>query len=280
MFIAVIDGGFYNVKELSAFDSLRTSGRLRGFKNFTPDVKNPLGDNSHGTNVLSIMAAYLPGQLIGSAPDADYLLLRSEEIGHEYIVEEDNWLSAVEYADSIGVDIISCSLGYTTFDDSSQNHHHSKLDGRTVRTSQAATMAAARGMIVCMSAGNEGNSKWKYIAIPADADSIITVGAVYPNGNYAEFSSVGPTADNRVKPDVMAIGARTFYQNSMGNIVTGNGTSYSTPLIAGLVACLWQANPDKNNMEIIEMVKRSASHFDNPNSTYGYGIPDFSLLID
>ena len=206
------------------------------------------------------------------------MLIRSEETGHEYIVEEDNWLSAVEYADSIGVDIITCSLGYTTFDDSIQNHCHIKLDGRTVRTSRAATMAAARGIIVCVSAGNEGNSKWKYISIPADADSIITVGAVYPNGKYVEFSSIGPTVDNRIKPDLTAIGARTSYQNSMGNIVRGNGTSYSTPLIAGLIACLWQANPDKSNMEIIEMAKRSASHFEKPNSRYGYGIPDFSKI--
>ena len=279
MFIAVIDGGFFRANELSGFDSLRTAGRFHGLVNFTPDSENPFGRNSHGTNVLSILATCLPGKMIGSAPEADYILLRSEEIEHEYRVEEDNWIAAVEYADSIGVDLISCSLGYTTFDDFSQNHNKDDLDGRTVRTSRAATMAAARGMIVCISAGNSGNDDWGIISVPADADSIVAVGAVYLNGRRAEFSSVGPAADNRIKPDLMAIGARTAYQNSMGSIVTGSGTSYSTPVIAGLIACLWQANKDKTNMEIIEMVKRTASHFDNPDTLYGYGIPDFSKLI-
>ena len=279
MFIAVIDGGFYKLNELSAFDSLRESGRLRGFKNFTTDTENPLGSNSHGTNVLSILASALPDELIGSAPDAEYILLRSEEVEHEYLVEEDNWIAAVEHADSIGADMISCSLGYTTFDDVSQNHNKDDLDGRTVRTSRAATMAAARGMIVCVSAGNSGDNQWRIISVPADADSIVAVGAVHPNGRRVSFSSIGPTADNRIKPDLMAIGARTSYQNSMGNIVPGNGTSYSAPLITGLIACLWQAFPEKTNMEIIDMVKRTASHFNDPNQMYGYGIPDFSKII-
>ena len=280
MLIAVIDGGFYKVNDLSAFDSLRNSGRLREIKNFTPDTNNPLGNNSHGTNVLSIIAANLPGQLIGSAPDADYVLLRSEEIESEYLVEEDNWITAVEYADSIGVDVITSSLGYSVFDDASQNHRYEDLDGRTVRTSRAATMAAARGMIVCVSAGNDGDTQWKRIAVPADADSIITVGAVDRKGQYASFSSTGHTADNRIKPDLVAMGEGTAYQNSMGNINTGNGTSYSTPLLAGFIACLWQTFPDKGNMEIIEMVKRSASRFHEPDKLYGYGIPDFLKLLE
>ena len=280
MLIAVIDGGFYNVNQLSGFENLRTSGRLREIKNFTPDVENPSGDNSHGTNVLSILAAYLPGQLIGAAPDAEYVLLRSEEIEHEYIVEEDNWISAVEYADSLGVDVISCSLGYTIFNNISQNHCKTTLDGRTVRTSRAATMAAARGIILCISAGNDGDNNWRLMSVPADADSIIAVGAVYPDGQRASFSSVGPTADNRIKPDLMAVGARTAYQNSSGFIVFGNGTSYSTPLIAGLIACLWQAKPNMTNMEIIRMVKKASSHYENPDMMYGYGIPNFLKLLD
>ena len=280
MFIAVTDGGFYRLNELSGFDSLRVSGRLRGFKNFTPNSEEPLGSHSHGTNVLSILAACLPGELIGSAPDADYLLLRSEEIEHEYLVEEDNWIAAVEYADSMGVDVINCSLGYTRFDDRLQDHRYNELDGRTVRASRAAAMAAARGIIVCVSVGNEGEINWKGVAVPADADSIIAVGAVYPNGLYAEFSSNGPTVDKRIKPDLTAIGSRTAYQNSMGSIVYGNGTSYSTPLLAGLIACFWQANPDMTNMEIIETVKRSANRFHAPDSYYGYGIPDFAKLLE
>jgi len=279
MLIAVIDGGFYKVDELSGFESLRSSGRLREVKNFTPD-HHLYGDNNHGSNVLSIIASYLPGQMIGSAPDADYVLLRSEEIVHEYLVEEDNWIVAVEYADSIGVDVITSSLGYSTFDDKSQNHRLDELDGRTVRASRAATMAAARGMIVCASAGNDGDTNWKTVSVPADADSIVTVGAVDRWGQYVSFSSTGNTADNRIKPDLVAMGKSTAYQHSMGYINTGNGTSYSTPLLAGFIACLWQAYPEKGNMEIIEMVKRSASHFHEPNSEYGYGIPDFLKLME
>ena len=280
MFIGVIDGGFFNVNELSGFENMRASGRLRGIVNFTPDVENPLGNNNHGTNVLSILAADLPDQLIGSAPDAEYILLRSEEVEHEYLVEEDNWIVAIEYADSIGVDVINCSLGYTTFDDSSQNHCKTSIDGRSVRTSRAATMAAARGMILCISAGNDGDSNWGIISVPADADSIVAVGAVNPKGRRASFSSTGPTADNRIKPDLMAVGARTAYQNSRGSVVSGNGTSYSAPLIAGLIACLWQVYPNLTNIEIIKMVKRSSTHYNMPNIQYGYGIPDFLKLLE
>ena len=277
--IAVIDGGFHKVMELSGFDSLRNSGRLREIKNFTPDIENITGNNNHGTNVLSIIASHLPGRMIGSAPDADYVLLRSEELEHEYIVEEDNWIAAVEYADSIGVDLITSSLGYTTFDEPLQNHSYRDLDGRTVRTSRAATLAAARGMIVCVSAGNDGDTRWRYISVPADADSVLTVGAVDRESRYVSFSSKGYTADRRIKPDLMAMGRETAYQNSMGVINTGNGTSYSTPLLAGFVACLWQAFHEKSNMEIMDMMKRSASHFHEPDSLFGYGIPDFAKLI-
>ena len=278
MLIAVVDGGYYKVNELSGFDSLRNSGRLREIKNFTPETDDS-EENNHGSNVLSIIASHLPGRMMGSAPDADYVLIRSEESDGEYIVEEDNWVAAVEYADSIGVDLITSSLGYTTFDDQSQNHSYQELDGRTARASQAATMAAARGIIVCVSAGNDGDSRWKYVSVPADADSVVTVGAVDRDGQYASFSSKGHTFDNRIKPDLTAVGKETAYQNSWGNINTGNGTSYSTPLLAGMIACLWQAFPDKGNIEIIDMVKRSASHFHEPDSLYGYGIPDFSKLL-
>jgi len=280
MLIAVIDGGFFKANLLSGFDSLRNSGRLREVRNFTAETESVFGENNHGTNVLSIIACNLPGRMMGSAPDADYVLLRSEEVGAEYVVEEDNWIAAAEYADSLGVDVITTSLGYSTFDDASQNHCFDDLDGRTSRASRAASMAAARGMIVCVSAGNDGETNWKRISVPADADSIVTVGAVDREGQYASFSSVGYTADKRIKPDLMAMGQETAYQNSMGHINTGNGTSYSTPLLAGFIACLWQAFPDKGNMEIMDMLKRSASHCHQPDSLYGYGIPDFAKLLE
>ncbi len=278
MLIAVIDGDFYKTDELSGFQHLRQQGRLLAIKNFT-NATNLWGTNSHGTHVLSIIASDLPGQMVGSAPDATYVLLRSEEVNSEYIVEEDNWISAVEYADSIGVDIITSSVGYSTFNDPTQNHRSEDLDGRTVRTSYAATMAAARGIIVCVSIGNDGNKSWKYASVPADADSIVAVGAVNANRQYAAFSSIGPTADGRIKPDLTAMGQGTAFQTHTGDIISSNGTSYATPLLAGFIACLWQAYPEKNNMEIIEMVKRSADRFSNPDFLYGYGIPDFSKLV-
>lgn len=275
MLIAVLDGGFYKIEELSGFETLLKEGRLLSVKNFTAGHND---NSSHGSNVLSIMASDLPGKMVGSAPDAGYILLHSEETGREYVVEEDNWIAAVEYADSTGADIITSSLGYSVFDDKSQNHTYLDLDGRT-RASFAASMAAARGMVVCVSAGNEGGKPWKYISIPADADSIVAIGAVDRQRQYASFSSTGPTADGRIKPDLTAMGKGTAYQNSRGQIETGNGTSYSTPLLAGLIACAWQAYPDKSNMEIIEMVKQSADHHVHPDTLYGYGIPDFSKVL-
>ena len=209
MLIAVIDGGFYKIEELSGFDNLRNNGRLMPVKNFTVERDNLYGTSSHGTNVLSIIASDLPGRMVGSAPDAGYVMLRSEESDGEYLVEEENWIVAVEYADSLGADIITSSLGYSTFNDTLQNHTYQELDGTTIRASRAAAMAAAKGMIVCVSAGNDGNGSWRYVSVPADADSIITVGAVNPKKEYASFSSVGPTADGRIKPDLIAMGKET-----------------------------------------------------------------------
>jgi hypothetical protein len=274
MLIAVLDGGFYRIEELSGFEALLKEGRVLSAKNFTAGSSS----SSHGSNVLSIIASNLPGKMVGAAPDAGYILLHSEETEREYVVEEDNWIAAVEYADSTGADIITSSLGYSVFDDKSQNHTYRDMDGRT-RASHAAAMAAARGMIVCISAGNEGGKPWKYISIPADADSIVAIGAVDRQRQYASFSSTGPTADGRIKPDLMAMGKGTAYQNSRGQIETGNGTSYSAPLLAGLIACAWQAYPDKGNMEIIEMVKQSADCYEHPDTLYGYGIPDFSKML-
>jgi hypothetical protein len=278
LLIAVIDEGFNRVEYLSGFEKIRKKGALPQ-KNFTEKDERDYESLDHGTNVLSIIAADLPGQIVGSAPDADYVLLQSEEAGSEYLAEEDNWIAAVEYADSIGVDLITCSLGYSVFDDTAQNHVHADLDGHTIRASRAAAMAAARGIIVCVSAGNDGNRSWKYISIPADADSVLTVGAVDVQKKYAAFSSTGPTADGRIKPDLVVMGDGAVYQSQMGQINTGDGTSYATPLLAGFMACLWQAFPDKNAMEIIRMVRQSADRHLQPDPLYGYGIPDFGKLL-
>lgn len=278
MTIAVLDAGFRNVNTITTvFDSMIIQKRLLGTKDFVNPNSNIYGEHYHGMMVLSIMAANYPGYMVGTAPNASYWLLRSEDAGQEDIVEEDNWVTAAEYADSVGADVIQTSLGYTDFDDNTQNHQYSDLNGRTSRASLAATMATRKGMIVVCSAGNEGGGIWQYIGIPADADSILSVGAVDDEAKRSDFSSVGPTADGRIKPDVMAQGgATTVSSTDDGIIIAGSGTSFASPVVAGLTACLWQAFPQLSNMEIIEAIKKSSSKYANPDNYYGYGIPDFS----
>ena len=276
--IAVFDAGFAKSNIHSAFDSLRNNNRLLGTKDFT--FLNPIdvfdaSTSGHGTAVLGTMAGYSPANLVGTAPSANYWLIRSEYAPTEYLIEEYNWAAAAEFADSIGADIINSSLGYSTFDDATQNHSMQDLDGKTSVCSKAALICARKGMIVCSSAGNSGGSSWPKIGFPADADSIITVGAVDANQSIVGFSSIGPTEDGRLKPDVMAQGLASVVANSNGAIGTSSGTSFSSPILAGMVACLWQSNPAKKNMEIIDAIRKSANRVDSPNNQYGFGIPDF-----
>ncbi len=283
MTIAVIDAGFLDADLMTCFDSLRANNQILGTWDFADNETNVYDDNYHGAAVLSCMAANIPGDLIGTAPDANYWLLRSEIDPTENIIEEYNWASAAEFADSVGADVINSSLGYTTFDISASDHTYSDMDGQTCPSTIAATMVARKGIIVCNSAGNSGNSSWQYIGAPADADSILTVGAVDASGNYAFFSSTGPSADGRIKPDVADQGQGTYVFVPGGtSSQPANGTSFSSPVLAGAVACFWQAWPNKTNMQIIEAVKRSASQYNNPDAQLGYGIPNFgnaNLLV-
>lgn len=274
MVIAVLDAGFYNVDKIDMFDSLWANNQILGTKDFVEPGGNVYTQSTHGMMVMSIMGGNKPGKLIGTAPKAKFWLLRTEDANSEYLVEEDNWASGAEYADSVGADVINSSLGYTTFDNPNMNHKYSELNGRTARASIAAATAASKGILVVNSAGNSGNSEWKYIGVPADADSIITAGAVDGNGNYASFSSIGPTSDHRVKPTITAMGQGTYVTTTSGDVGPGNGTSFSSPVIAGSVTCLWQANKDKSNLEIIDALKRSANYYTRSNDTYGYGIPN------
>jgi hypothetical protein len=292
MQIAVIDEGFYEAPATSVLDSLWHNHQVISNHDFyLNDTLNYYNSvlGGHGTYVLSCMAAYTSGQMIGTAPKANYYLLRSEIDSTEKIVEVYQWVSAIEYADSAGADVVTSSLGYSQFLDTTQSFHWSDLNGRTAVASISATMAARRGMVVCVAAGNEGgctpaagpnccvnNACWQKITVPADADSIITVGAVDGGGAYAFFSSTGNTADGRIKPDVMAQGQGTTIANSSG-ITNGNGTSFATPTMAGMVACLWQGNPAKTNMQIINAIKQSATQYTHPDSLMGYGIPDFCV---
>jgi len=277
MTIAVIDAGFYHVDQLPAFSSLWERSRILGTRDFVMPGGNLFNGHSHGMVVLSIIAGNLPGDLIGTSPDASFWLLRSEDTGSEYVIEEDNWTSAAEFADSAGADIISSSLGYSEFDDPAMSHSYADMDGNSTRVSRAADMAASKGMLVVVSAGNQGAGAWHYISAPADADSVISVGAVDANGYIAGFSSRGPSSDLRVKPDVVAIGEGTWMSDLVSGVRQGNGTSLSAPVIAGLAACLWQADPGATAMEVAAAIRESGDRFTGPDDDFGYGIPNFSL---
>lgn len=277
MIIAVIDAGFYRVDQLLAFIKLRDENRILSTWDFVDNEQNVYDDDTHGTSVLSTMAAFIPGLLIGTAPDASYILLRSEQAASELIIEEDNWIAAAEYADSAGADIINTSLGYSTFDDPSMDHTYADMDGNTTRITIAADIAASKGILVVNSAGNEGNSSWKYITAPADGDSVLAVGAVDSNGIYVTFSSIGPSFDGRVKPNVAAQGRHVVVTTVGGDfpIQYVSGTSFASPILAGMAATLWSAHPEKKNMEIFNAIERSGNLYPDYNYFVGYGIPDF-----
>src|SRR6056297_2037035 len=275
MTIAILDAGFYNVDVLPAFDSLWSNQQILGTYDFVDGDTAVFDASSHGMKVLSVMGANIPGQLIGTAPKANYWLLRSEQTATEYSIEEDNWVAAAEFADSVGADIINTSLGYSEFDDSVLNYTYKDMNGNSAFITKAADIAASKGVLVVVSAGNQGDDPWKYITAPADGDSVLTVGSVNQYAEYSYFSSIGPTFDGRIKPNIAAMGYQTAIQGIDGAITISNGTSFSAPLISGLAACLWQHFPDLNNMEIMRMIEESAHKYSSPDYYTGYGIPDF-----
>ena len=272
--IAVIDAGFVNADVIPYFKDVN----ITGFKSFAPGEDVFLWSD-HGTKVFSTMAVNLPNVMMGSAPAAMYCLLRSEDVLSEFPVEEDYWVRAAEYSDSIGVDVINTSLGYVNFDDETLNYKHENLDGKTSLMTRAADKAYEKGMIVVTSAGNEGTKEWQKISVPADAAYALTVGAVGTDSLIASFSSKGFTADNRVKPDVVSVGRFTKTIGYNGLLGSTNGTSLSSPFLAGLVASLWSINPEINRGEILDIVKKSADKYNRPDSVYGYGIPDFGKAM-
>jgi len=272
--IAILDAGFYKVNKLPAFDSLIANNQILGVRDFVDGDNEVYDADTHGMMVLSTMAGNIPGQLIGTAPKAKYWLLRTEQGATEYIIEEHNWICGAEFADSAGVDLINSSLGYQDFDDNSQNHSYQDLDGNTAMITIGADIAASKGILVVTSAGNEGSSAWGYITAPADADSVLTIGALTPEREIAYFSSRGPSSDGRIKPDVCAQGQPSVVEGRNGRVTTASGTSFSSPIMTGAVACLWQAHPELSNMQIINAVQRSADRYSKTDSIFGYGIPD------
>ena len=270
MTIAVIDAGFYNADALKALKKTKILG-TRDFVNPKSDIYE---ENDHGMKVLSCMATNKPDRMVGTAPEASYWLLRSEDDDTENLVEQDYWAAAIEFADSAGVDVVNTSLGYKSFDDPSKNYTYRNLDGKFALMSRQAGMAADKGIIVVCSAGNEGRKTWKKITPPGDAPNVLTVAAIDSSLVNAIFSSVGNTADGRIKPDVAAIGQRSVVLGTNGEVSRANGTSFSTPTLCGLVACLWQACPQLTAKELIELIKESSDRADYPDNIFGYGIPD------
>jgi len=279
--IAVTDSGFPNVDTHSGFSQLRGNNGIAGGYDFVAGNNSFYGDHWHGARVLSIMAAQETGNFQGSAPDAQYYLFRTEDAATETPVEMSYWVAAAERADSLGVDVMNVSLGYLTFDNANENLTYADMDGQSAFISRGANVASEKGMIVVVSAGNSGNStNHPYIAAPADADGAFSIGAVNSSLQKAGFSSIGPTADNRLKPNVMAQGSGTALINENGTLVSGSGTSYSAPLISGAMACLLQAFPNLTPQQIITTVEQSADNFNTPNNDYGYGIPDFGAVFN
>lgn len=279
MTIAVLDAGFPSVNTETAFQHLFNENRVAGTYNFVSDIPDVYTNTHvHGSLVLSCMASKIEYMHVGTSPEATYYFLLTENANSEAPLEEDNWVEAAEYADSSGVDLINSSLGYTTFDDASLNYSYADMNGNTTFVSRGADIAAAKGILVVASAGNNGTDSWFYIGSPGDADSVLTAGAVGTDRIYAGFSSKGPSSDGDIKPNIAAVGyATALIWPGNPNVSFGSGTSFSSPISCGMAACLWQAHPEKNNMEIIAAIQQSASQYTSPDSLMGYGIPDFYL---
>lgn len=270
MTIAVIDAGFHNADKITAMRNIRVLG--------TKDFVNPQSDiyaeSSHGMMVLSCIGMNQPDIMTGTAPEASFWLLRSEDEYSEHLVEQDYWAAAVEFADSVGVDVLNTSLGYYTFDDKSKDYKYRELDGHHALMSRQASRIADKGMVLVCSAGNSGMGSWKKITPPGDAENVITVGAIDKKSVLAPFSSIGNTADNRIKPDVVAVGLGADVIGTSGNQSKANGTSFSSPIMCGMVTCLWQACPDLTAKEIIRIVRQAGDRSGFPDNIYGYGVPD------
>jgi hypothetical protein len=273
--IAVLDGGFWHVNEIEAFDTLRTTKRILGTRDFVDPRSDFYQQNSHGMSVLSCMGGNQPGKLIGTAPDAAYYLFRTEDVGSEYLIEEDNWVAAAELADSLGVNVINSSLGYYSFDDSKMNHPFTDMNGKKTRVTKGANMAFQKGILVICSAGNEANNTWKRIIAPSDGENVLAIAAVDKNGIRSSFSSVGPAYGGAVKPNVAAMGGSTYLITGSGLPGNSSGTSFSSPVLAGMSACLLQSNPYANVKQIKLAIEQSAHQYSKPDSLLGYGIPDF-----
>jgi serine protease AprX len=277
--IAVLDGGFTNANYISSLAELRSRKGIIATYDFLKKNEFVYGFHNHGTAVLSVLAGKINGELAGTAPGANYLLLKTEDVLSEFPCEEDFWAAGAEFADSAGADIISSSLGYFNFDDPAMDYKFSDLDGNTAFITRIADIAASKGILVVNSAGNERENEWKHIICPADGDSVIAVGAVDGNNYISTFSSAGPSFDRRIKPDNCAMGVSVPLQTDINSVIRANGTSFSCPVLSGMAACLLQAVPRSINADVIEALHISADRYNTPDSLYGYGIPDMITAL-
>lgn len=270
MHVAVIDAGFYNADRIKFFKNMDLLG-TRDFVNPNSDIYE---ENSHGMKVLSCMAANIKDVFVGTAPDASYWLLRSEDQDTEQPIEEDYWAAAIEFADSVGIDVVNTSLGYHAFDEGYPAYRYRDLDGHYSLMSHSASLAADKGIVVVCSAGNSGRGAWKKVTPPGDSENVLTIGALTKDLVNAEFSSIGDTSDGRIKPDVMAIGVNSVVSGNDGRISKANGTSFASPTMCGIVACFWQACPWLTAKEVIKAVQQAGDRVDFPDNIYGYGVPN------
>src|SRR5436190_6789372 len=279
MVIAILDGGFFNYTTLDAMDSIIVNNQVLDTWDFYSNNATVADDHPHGMQCLSTIAANIPGQFIGKAPKANFMLYRTEDVNSEYPIEEFNMVCGMERADSAGADVISVSLGYSEFDDASFNHTYAQMNGNTTIAAIGADLAAKKGVLFVTAAGNEGGNAWHYIVTPADGDSVLTVGAVSTSGAVGSFSSYGPSSDGQIKPDVASIGVNAMVQSTSNTVSTGSGTSFACPNMAGLSSILWQAFPEANNMRISRALRESGSIASAPNDRIGYGIPDLKAAF-
>jgi serine protease AprX len=277
--IAVLDGGFINADKIASLSPLRSRNGIIATYDFVQKNKYVYGYSTHGTAVLSVLAGKLAGWLEGTAQGAGYMLLRTEDVLSEFPCEEDFWAAGAEFADSAGTDIITSSLGYYNFDDPSMNYKYSDLDGKSAFVTRVAEIAASKGILVVNSAGNERTGTWKRIIFPADGKNVVAAGAVDGNNLISSFSSAGPSADGRIKPDNVTMGVSVPVQVVDNSVGRSNGTSFSCPVLSGMAACLWQAVPAALNSDIREVLRKSADRYNSPDSLYGYGIPDMVAAL-
>jgi len=279
--IAVLDAGFPGADTISYFKHVFTDGRFDATTSydFVSGGSNVFRHHNHGTNVWSTIAAFKEDVFVGGAYKANFVLFVTEDAPTEYRVEEYNWLFAAEHADSLGVDVITTSLGYSTFDDPQMNYTQSQMDGETTVITRASKIAANKGMAVVASAGNEGNNSWGIITAPADGKNVLAVGAVTSAGVRSSFSSLGPSADGRFKPDVAALGSSVSVLRPDGIIGTSNGTSFAGPLTASLVAGYWQKYPELSAQQVLDTIRSRGHQFNSPDNFLGFGIPSFHYVI-